>query len=123
MFKQTLHLTTLVLTMIVTRLLLAIVWEQKWMTGIKDDNWHHAYTGILIFLLAINFFRKHTIIFPVLSGIGLGLLFDEVSLILYWIPKKYDYSSGYWDELSYISAVVITLLYILAIKFRRPRLW
>lgn len=119
MFNRNLHLTTLILTIIVTRLMLAIVWEQSWMTGIKDDSWHHAYTGIIIFLFAINFLRKHRIIFPVLSGIGLGLLFDEVSLIVHWIFKSYNYSPGYWDELSYIPAVVVTLLYVLVIKFCR----
>lgn len=103
-----LHCIAVLLTICISRILLWAVWNNIWMTGMKEDGWHHAYTGILLVVAAWIILRKYPKSKAVVSGIGLGLLIDEVTVPLCLIGHPVDY----WSVWSWGVAVVLGVGYV-----------
>jgi len=83
---------TSVVTIILTRIILLIFWNNLFMIVQKQDNWHHIYTGLII--LVISKFSKSKIS-SILYGIGIGLFLDEFIHVfhLMGIIESVDYWS------------------------------
>ncbi len=109
---QKLHLITVICTMLCSRLFLALSWQQSWMEGIKEDHWHHAYTGILIAVITIVIPQKFPRSKAFFMGIGLGLIFDEITVVSYFLGLNSEFTIGYWEIGSWGSAIVVTALYV-----------
>ena len=83
---------TSVVTIILTRIILLIFWNNLFMIVQKQDNWNHIYTGLII--LVISKFSKSKIS-SILYGIGIGLFLDEFIHVfhLMGIIESVDYWS------------------------------
>lgn len=106
---QRLHLVAVISTLIVSRVALWLTWQESWMTGMKADTWHHSYTGVLLAIGAWFIFRKYSRIQAIATGIGLGLVFDEITTPLCWFEVPIEY----WSPWSWGSASMITVGYVL----------
>jgi hypothetical protein len=102
-----LHLLVVVTTVLITRVALWISWDQSYMEGMKEDSWHHAYTGVLMLIAVMLIFRKNLKAKVIFSGIAVGLIFDELTTFL----CLFNYHIDYWSRTSVITASIALVLY------------
>ena len=98
----------------ITRLILWFLWDTSIFAASKTDIWHHAYTGLILFigggLIANNLFKL------IFQGIGVGLMIDEAT-----VPFKIlgIWEPDYWSIGSWGTAIVLFgtwLLYLISQK-------
>lgn len=75
---------------------------------------HHFFLGILLlsvsgWITLIGYRKKYKMISAILYGAGLGLLIDEIGLLLTW--------GNYWEKQSYIFGVIVVFIFLSIILF------
>lgn len=105
--RRVLEIAIIFLTIIITRIGLWINWDTALMQIAKADTWHHAYTGLVIIAISLTF-SKYKLIKTIFLAIGLGLLFDEITLPLCWIGYPVDY----WSPISLVATLFSLFIYL-----------
>ena len=110
-----LHLLSLLTTILVSRATLWLFWQESWMDGMKQDAWHHSYTGILLLCGAWFSLRSYPKVRAILTGIGLGLWLDEFTTPLCLLNIHIEY----WHPLSWGTAIFVTAVYLYWVKSKK----
>ncbi len=88
----------MILTILVTRITLFIVWDTDFMKPQLEDSWHHLYTGIILILFTLPF-SQH--LMKVLRAVGIGLFIDESAHVIHILFGMKD--SSYWSWEFYVA--------------------
>lgn len=96
-------------TIIVTRAILFIAWNNMLFQYQKIDNWHHMYTGAVLMLLSLIAPKKYS---HLVLGVGLGLFIDELIHLFHLL--KLTGATDYWSMKS-IGTTIIGLLLVCVI--------
>lgn len=64
------------------------------------SRWHHAQTGLIVIVLGLILSRL-TKWYPVIIGIGLGLVLDEPNIVLTWFGFA---EVSYWDPVTILTS-------------------
>lgn len=87
---------------------------------IRGFHFHHLYIGLGCFLFALGILvrsKKAQFFFALLAGFGLGLIFDELGLVLARNFSPYVY----WGDGSFLVFIIFAVLSFLVFKlFKNP---
>lgn len=68
----------------------------------SGSRWHHAETGLIIIVLGVLLSRL-TQWYPVIVGIGLGLVLDEPNVVLTWFGLA---EVPYWNSVTILTSLM-----------------
>lgn len=92
-FKDTKIFIIAFLTGIFTRTVLYINFVGFNNNSFVTDNWHHLYTGIIVFFISFFILRRGTLK-TLLVGFSLGLIIDEICMLFGFISiENFQYFS------------------------------
>lgn len=104
-----------IITILVTRFFLFLIWNNSFFLSQKTDYWHHMYTGIILMLITIFIPQKYR---AISFGIGLGLFIDEFIHVFHILGIIS--ATDYWSFKS-ISTTVLGLLLFLTLELMYKR--
>lgn len=126
--SESLVLIAFLLTVLVSRLMVKLMWGigvgQKSEPKIAGIQIHHFTYGLVLLVISGYFsitVKSDSSILPVLFGIGMGLLIDELYALLrilskYWFVKNAGGETYYSRQSYVIMAITAAVLAILAIR-------
>ncbi|MCE8422958.1 MAG: hypothetical protein J5U17_09705 [Candidatus Methanoperedens sp.] len=107
---------TFLITFTVSRALIVMAGESKPSLELWIGNYHihHFFIGILLLSISgwitlIGYRKKYKVISAILYGGGLGLLIDEIGLLLTW--------GNYWAKQSYVFGVIVVFIFLSIILY------
>lgn len=104
--KEHIYFSLFVVTILLTRIVLFLLWDTKPMQPQLQDEWHHMYTGLILIGLSIPFDNHYM---KIVEAIGLGLFIDEWMHIFHIIFQIQIMDYWSWDYM------LVTILGILLI--------
>ena len=126
--KEYYFLTLIAFLMTIIFLRLLVLWVQEGRPLIKylflfDYHIHHFYFGVILLVISNFLFltrwgqgsgRKFKAFISVLLGMGMGLVSDEIGLLL---TMEFDIGGDYWAPQSYYFIIFVSLFLLFMFVF------